>query len=77
MRAIKSPGSVPQWLTALAMAASTDGLVTCPRRLAERHAERLGLQVLDLPFPPNRISVSVMRRRRASRTPASTGSWVR
>jgi DNA-binding transcriptional LysR family regulator len=44
------------------MAASTDGLVTCPRRLAERHAERLGLQVLDLPFPPDTISVSLMRR---------------
>jgi DNA-binding transcriptional LysR family regulator len=59
---IKSLAFVPQWLTALTMAASTDGLVTCARRLAERHAERLGLQVLDLPFPPNRISVSVMRR---------------
>jgi len=53
---------VPQWLTALVLAASTDGLVTCPRRLAERHAAKLGLQVLDLPFPPNRIEVSVMRR---------------
>ncbi len=59
---IKSLAAVPQWLTALTMAAATDGLVTCSRRLAERHAERLGLQVLDLPFPPNRISVSVMRR---------------
>ena len=59
---IKHLASVPQWLTALAMAASTDGLVTCPRRLAERHADRLRLQVLDLPFPPDRISVSVMRR---------------
>jgi DNA-binding transcriptional LysR family regulator len=59
---LKSLAFVPQWLTALAMAASTDGLVTCPRRLAERHAERLGLQVLDLPFPPSRIAVSVMRR---------------
>jgi DNA-binding transcriptional LysR family regulator len=59
---VKSLAAVPHWLTALSMAASTDGLVTCPRRLAERHAERLGLQVLDMPFPPNRISVSVMRR---------------
>jgi DNA-binding transcriptional LysR family regulator len=57
---------VPQWLTALTMAASTDGLVTCPRRLAERHAERLGLQVLDMPFPPQSISVSLMRRTGAS-----------
>jgi len=59
---IRHLASVPQWLTALAMAASTDGLVTCPRRLAERHAERLGLQVLDMPFPPQAIDVSVMRR---------------
>jgi DNA-binding transcriptional LysR family regulator len=54
--------SVPQWLTALVLAASTDGIVTCPRKLADRHAERLGLQVLDMPFAPNRIIVSVVRR---------------
>ena len=54
--------SVPQWLTALVLAASTDGIVTCPRKLADRHAERLGLQVLDMPFEPNRITVSVVRR---------------
>jgi len=59
---IKDLAFVPQWLTALTMAASTDGLVTCPRRLAERHAERLGLQVLDMPFPPTTISVSLVRR---------------
>lgn len=55
--------SVPQWLTVLVMVASSDGIATVPRRLVERHAERLGLQVVDLPFPPNRISVSLMRRR--------------
>lgn len=54
--------SVPQWLTALMLVASTDGLATCPRRLAERHAERLGLQILDPPFEPDVITVSVMRR---------------
>jgi DNA-binding transcriptional LysR family regulator len=59
---IKHLASAPHWLTALVLAASTDGLVTCPRRLAERHADRLGVQVLDLPVPPDRISVSVMRR---------------
>jgi DNA-binding transcriptional LysR family regulator len=66
---LKDLAFVPQWLTALTMAASTDGLVTCPRRLGERHAERLGLQVLDMPFPPNRITVSLMRRA----GPADTG----
>ena len=59
---MKHLASVPQWLTALALAGSTDGLVTCPRRLAERHADKLGLQVLDLPFAPDRITVSVVRR---------------
>jgi len=59
---VRSLASVPQWLTALAMAASTDGIVTCSRRLAERHAERLGLQVLDPPFVSDVIAVSVMRR---------------
>lgn len=54
--------SVPQWLTVLLLVSATDGIATVPRRLAERHAQRLGLQVVDLPFPPDRIAVSVMRR---------------
>jgi DNA-binding transcriptional LysR family regulator len=59
---VRMLAAVPQWLTVMLMVASTDAIGTVPRRLAERHAETLGLQVLDLPFPPNRISVSVMRR---------------
>lgn len=54
--------AVPQWLTVLVLVASTDALATCPRRLAERHAEKLGLQVLDPPFVPLVISVSSVRR---------------
>jgi DNA-binding transcriptional LysR family regulator len=54
--------AVPHWLTALVLAASSDGIVTCPRRLAERHADRLGLQVLDPPFEPDTITVSSVRR---------------
>ena len=54
--------AVPQWLTALVLVAATDGIATAPRKLVERHAGTLGLQVLDTPFPPNRITVSVMRR---------------
>lgn len=54
--------SVPGWVQALLLVASTDGIATCPRRLAERHAGKLGLRVIDLPFPPDRILVSVMRR---------------
>ncbi len=60
--AVARLAAVPQWMTALLMAASTDGLVTCPRRLAERHADLLGLQVLDPPFEPYEITVSVVRR---------------
>ncbi|MBL8554739.1 MAG: LysR family transcriptional regulator [Phenylobacterium sp.] len=55
-------GAVPGWVTALLLVASTDGIATCPRRLAERHADRLGLQVLSMPFIPDRIIVSSMRR---------------
>jgi DNA-binding transcriptional LysR family regulator len=54
--------SVPQWLTALMLVSSTDALATCPRRLAERHAEKLGLQVLDPPFESDVIKVSILRR---------------
>lgn len=53
---------VPQWVTALLLAASSDGLVTCPRRLAERYADRLGLQVLDPPFEPLAVTIFVVRR---------------
>ena len=70
---IKHLASVPHWLTALALAASTDGIVTCPRKLAERHAPKLGLQVLDLPFPPDRIEVSVVRRTGA---PDPGAAWL-
>jgi DNA-binding transcriptional LysR family regulator len=53
---------VPHWLTVLMLVASTDAVATVPRRLAERHAGKLGLQVLDPPFEPNVVTVSVMRR---------------
>jgi DNA-binding transcriptional LysR family regulator len=55
--------AVPQWLTALMLVSASDGIATVPRKLVERHAGRLGLQVLDMPFPPKRIVVSVMRRK--------------
>ena len=54
--------AVPHWLTVLVLVSASDAVATLPRRLAARHAERLGVQVLDLPFPPNRIAVSVARR---------------
>ena len=39
-----------------------DILADCPRRLAERFADQLGLQVLDPPFPPFRFTVQVVCR---------------
>ena len=54
--------AVPHWLTVLILVASTDGVATCPRRFARRHAAKLGLQVLDPPFEPDVITVSAVRR---------------
>jgi DNA-binding transcriptional LysR family regulator len=65
--------SVPQWLTVLLLISGTDGIATVPRRLAERHADRLGLQVVDLPVPSNCIQVSVMRR---SGAPDPAAEWL-
>jgi len=61
-RSVRMLAAVPQWLSVLLMVASTDAIGTVPRRLAERHAAMLSLQVLDTPIPPTRIAVSVMRR---------------
>jgi len=59
---IKWRAVAPRWLPALVMASQSDALVTCPRRLAERLAPVLGLQILQAPFVSNRITVSVARR---------------
>ncbi|MEM1231763.1 MAG: LysR family transcriptional regulator [Pseudomonadota bacterium] len=40
---------VPRWQTALAIAARTDHVATCPRRLAESQADLLDIHVLPLP----------------------------
>jgi DNA-binding transcriptional LysR family regulator len=54
--------AAPGWLTALVLTASSDGVATCPRRLAERHATMMDLQVLDPPFGGDPIVVSAVRR---------------
>lgn len=53
---------VPRWLTVLVMVAQSDAIATCPRRLAERQAKLLGLQVIKPPFEPNTIRVTAVRR---------------
>ena len=54
-------GYVPQWETAMLIVASSDVLADCPRRLAERYADRLGLQVLAPPLKPFRFTVQAVR----------------
>jgi DNA-binding transcriptional LysR family regulator len=49
--------SVPRFLVALSVVAETDAIATVPRRLAERHAGGLRLQVLPPPFPLERFAV--------------------
>lgn len=59
---IAAAASAPHWMSALMMVAASAAIATCPRRLAERHAAVLGLQVLDTPFEPLRLSVEAVRR---------------
>jgi DNA-binding transcriptional LysR family regulator len=54
--------SVPGWLLVLTAVAECDAIATAPKRLVERQAKRLGLQVLEPPFVPWRIEVSAVRR---------------
>ena len=53
---------MPAWLTALVMVASSDAIATCPRRLADQHADALGLQIADLPNRIAPMKVSAMHR---------------
>ena len=61
---VASSAIVPRWEMALTMVAASDAITTCPRRLAEQQAGRLGLQVLALPGPsvPPPWTVSMVRR---------------
>jgi DNA-binding transcriptional LysR family regulator len=54
--------AVPGWLTALSLVAATDALATCSERLALRHAERLGLQILTPPFEMWPFDIQAVRR---------------
>jgi len=52
---------VPHWLTALVVAAQSDSIATCPRRLAESQAKILKLDLLEPPFPTS-IQISIALR---------------
>jgi DNA-binding transcriptional LysR family regulator len=54
--------AVPGWLAVLMIVARSDAIATCPRKLAERQARLLGLQVIKTPFEPYAIEVSAVRR---------------
>jgi DNA-binding transcriptional LysR family regulator len=54
---------VPRWMTVLTMISACDAIATVPLRLAERHADVLGLQVLDAPFVGNAMDIAVARRK--------------
>jgi DNA-binding transcriptional LysR family regulator len=60
--AVVATAHVPRWETAFAMVAQSDAIATGPRWLAERQAERLGLQVLEPPERAPGWSVSMVRR---------------
>jgi len=59
---IRTHGYVAQWETAMLAVSGSDALAECPRSLARRYADRLGLQVLDPPYPPFRFTVQAVRR---------------
>lgn len=65
---IPDPDDVPtvayvaQWETALLIASSTQLIAECPRRLAEKYAGPLGLQILDVPFGDEMREVLAMKR---------------
>ncbi len=65
---------VPRWLTALTMVSASNAIATCPRRLAERQARLLGLQVIDADFAGPRFKVLAVRR--AGHVDASL-DWLR
>jgi len=59
---IRTHGYVTQWETAMLVVSESDVLAECPRRLANRFAAKLGLQVLDPPTPPFRFKIQAVRR---------------
>ena len=59
---VSTQAYVPEWESAVLIASGSDVLAECPRRLAIRLAERLGLQILDPPFRPFRFTMQAVRR---------------
>jgi len=59
---INTQAYVSQWETAMLMVAGSDVVAECPRRLAHKYARKLGLQVIDPPYPAFKFVVQSVRR---------------
>lgn len=59
---VRTHGYVTLWETAMLLAAESDMIVECPRRLARKYAKALGLQILDPPYKPFKFTVFAVRR---------------
>jgi DNA-binding transcriptional LysR family regulator len=63
---------VPHFLAAALTVSQTDYVAAVPRRFAEAVAKRLPLRILELPFPPPRLPLSLVWHDRTHAHPAST-----
>jgi DNA-binding transcriptional LysR family regulator len=61
------------WESVMLLVGESDVLAECPRRLATRYADRLGLQILDPPTAPFRMAVQAVRR---SDAPDAAVDWL-
>jgi LysR family transcriptional activator of mexEF-oprN operon len=59
---VRTHAYLSSWETAMLVVAGGDVLADCPRLLARRYANTLGLQALDPPFPAFRFTVQAVRR---------------
>jgi DNA-binding transcriptional LysR family regulator len=59
---IRTHAYFAQWESVMLLIAESDLLADCPRRLAERFADRLGLQIVEPPYPPFPMLIQTVRR---------------
>jgi DNA-binding transcriptional LysR family regulator len=59
---IRTHAYFAQWESIMLLVSETDVLADCPRRLAERFAARLGLQMIEPPYVPFHMPVQAVRR---------------
>jgi DNA-binding transcriptional LysR family regulator len=59
---IRTQAYFAQWESVMLLVAESDLLADCPRRLAERFAARLGLQIIEPPYPLFPMPVQAVRR---------------